>query len=135
MFILRAHVVEQKYFTRADRVPFDTESLVAREPSMRLTEGFWSLFWGFKEQCTNMKFTCGGCSYSGGDIYVRDVLTCVGDIHMLGRAFMCGRCSHLEETVTCGRCSQVEGSSHQSKILHSLIFLMLLNRRRVYFLH
>ena len=53
----------------------------------------------------------------GGDIHVWDLLTCGGDIHMWD-LLMCGGDIHVWELLTCG-------TSHQSEILHSLIFQFL----------
>ena len=89
-------------------------------------------------------FTC------GGDIHVWELFTCGGDIHVW-ELFTCGSYSRVEEAFTCGSYSRVEGhsrvgaihvwrghsrvggihvwelftcgTSHQSEILHSLIFI------------
>ena len=54
-------------------------------------------------------FTC------GRDIHVWELFTCGGDIHMC-ELLMCGGDIHVWELLTCG-------TSHQSEILHSLIFV------------
>ena len=51
------------------------------------------------------------------DIHMWELLTCVRDIYMW-EVLMCGRNIHVWELLTCG-------TSHQSEILHSLIFLPL----------
>ena len=77
------------------------------ELPMWLTDGFLVTFleggWG---QCAYTLLMCGGDIHMwellmcGGDIHVWDLLTCGGEIHMCG-------------------------TSHQSEILHSLIFCKL----------
>ena len=53
----------------------------------------------------------------GGDIHVWDLLTCGGDIHVWD-LLTCGGDIHVWELLMCG-------TSHQSEILHSLIFSFL----------
>ena len=77
-------------------------------------------------------FTCGGDIHMcellmcGGDIHVWELLTCGGDIHMW-ELLICGGNIHVWELLTCGGDIHVWelltcGTSHQSEILHSLIF-------------
>ena len=72
-------------------------------------------------------------------IHVSHVYSCVEGAFMCGAltcgsysyvdgTFTCGTYSHVEVAFTCGSYSHVEGAftcgtSHQSEILHSLIFL------------
>ena len=57
-------------------------------------------------------FTC------GGGIHVWELFTCGGDIHVW-ELFTCGGDIHVWELFTCG-------TSHQTEILHSLIFYSLI---------
>ena len=76
--------------------------------------------------------TCGGDIHvwelltCGGDIHVWELLMCGGDIHMW-ELLTCGGDIHVWELLTCGGDIHVWelltcGTSHQSEILHSLIF-------------